>query len=268
MSDQVQTIGASLIQHGKHNDRIYLMKLADEDRATLFETFDRLIAEFNYSKIFAKIKTKHLDTFLDRGFVKEAEMPSTVFVSRFIDPKRLDRTKPDVLDAVLDRSQSEKELPIPDLAEGFEERLISKRDADVVAKLYAKVFASYPFPIDDPKFILESMNKGVRYYGIQRIEDDALVALSSSEPSGNLFEMTDFATDPDCRGLGFARRLLKQMEDDLKGQTDVLFTIARGLSMGMNLTFRRGGYSFGGSLVNNTQIFGDLETMNVWYKEL
>jgi hypothetical protein len=45
-----------------------------------------------------------------------------------------------------------------------------------------------------------------------------------------------------------------------------LYTIARAISVGMNITFARCGYDFGGTLVNNTQIAGRIESMNVWYK--
>jgi hypothetical protein len=36
----------------------------------------------------------------------------------------------------------------------------------------------------------------------------------------------------------------------------------------MNATFAKAGYSFGGTLINNTNISGDIESMNVWYKNL
>jgi beta-lysine N6-acetyltransferase len=36
----------------------------------------------------------------------------------------------------------------------------------------------------------------------------------------------------------------------------------------MNKTFAALGYRYGGTLVNNTQICGDLESMNVWHKPL
>jgi hypothetical protein len=36
----------------------------------------------------------------------------------------------------------------------------------------------------------------------------------------------------------------------------------------MNITFARNGYQFGGTLTSNTNIFGTLESMNVWYKSL
>ena len=48
----------------------------------------------------------------------------------------------------------------------------------------------------------------------------------------------------------------------------VAYTIARALSFGMNITFARRGYLFAGTLVNNTNISGRIESMNVWYKRL
>ena len=46
------------------------------------------------------------------------------------------------------------------------------------------------------------------------------------------------------------------------------YTIARAKSAGMNITFSKAGYKFGGRLKNNTNIFGNIESMNVWYKHL
>jgi hypothetical protein len=34
----------------------------------------------------------------------------------------------------------------------------------------------------------------------------------------------------------------------------------------MNITFAKRGYNFGGRLINNTNICGGTETMNIWYK--
>jgi beta-lysine N6-acetyltransferase len=36
----------------------------------------------------------------------------------------------------------------------------------------------------------------------------------------------------------------------------------------MNVTFSRAGYTFTGTLINNTNIGGSIESMNVWYKRL
>ncbi len=45
-----------------------------------------------------------------------------------------------------------------------------------------------------------------------------------------------------------------------------LYTIARAISPSMNITFAKCGYAFGGTLINNTQISGSIESMNLWHK--
>jgi hypothetical protein len=46
------------------------------------------------------------------------------------------------------------------------------------------------------------------------------------------------------------------------------YTIARAESAGMNETFAKNGYKYCGTLVNNTNISGQIESMNVWVKKL
>ena len=41
MNDKVEKIGSSLIQHGKFNDRIYLMKLNNADHPEILSRLDR-----------------------------------------------------------------------------------------------------------------------------------------------------------------------------------------------------------------------------------
>jgi hypothetical protein len=46
------------------------------------------------------------------------------------------------------------------------------------------------------------------------------------------------------------------------------YTIARAASPGINITFARQGYRYGGRLINNTNISGRIESMNIWYKSM
>lgn len=113
------------------------------------------------------------------------------------------------------------------------------------------------------------MDENVIYHGIWK--EDELVALSSAEidAGGENVEMTDFATRPDFRSQGLATYLLDKMEEDVRSRgIRTAYTIARAYSYGMNITFAKHGYCFAGTLTNNTQIFGQLESMNVWYKPL
>jgi len=98
-----------------------------------------------------------------------------------------------------------------------------------------------------------------------------LAALSSAEtdPVRGMVEMTDFATHPEFRGMGFGVFLLQQMETAMRRRGFIAaYTIARAISPGMNIVFAKQGYLYGGSLINNTNICGRLESMNIWYKPL
>ena len=113
------------------------------------------------------------------------------------------------------------------------------------------------------------MRSHVAYFSVEI--DGRLQALSSSEMDvdGQNTEMTDFATLPESLGQGLAALLLASMEvDSAERGIKTAYTIARAVSPGMNITFARLGYEFGGQLVNNTQISGSIESMNVWYKPL
>jgi putative beta-lysine N-acetyltransferase len=138
-----------------------------------------------------------------------------------------------------------------------------------MAHVYRVVFASYPFPIHDPEYLKQTMATTVRYFCAE--EQGKIVALSSAEFDfkGQNVEMTDFATLPDTRGRGIALSLLALMEQDPKVRTmRTAYTIARSLSPGMNITFAKAGYAYGGTLTNNTDISGSIESMNIWYKTL
>ena len=81
--------------------------------------------------------------------------------------------------------------------------------------------------------------------------------------------MTDFAVLPKYRGHQLALHLLHEMEIHMiDAGYRLLYTIARAASYGMNTTFARAHYHYGGTLINNTQISGSIESMNIWYKEL
>ena len=76
-------------------------------------------------------------------------------------------------------------------------------------------------------------------------------------------------TEPDWRGRGIAVRLLEQMEEEMvRMGMRTAYTIARALSYGMNKTFGKMGYTYSGTLTNNSNISGRIESMTVWHKKL
>ena len=277
-NDRCETLGHSTIQHGPFSDRIYLMKLDERDLPGIVERLDDLAGREQYTKIFSKVPARLAAPFLAHGHRQEASIPGlyqgrekALFLGKFLDPARAKPEDPAALASVLDLAKA-KAAPAPASLSpppGMELIPCDPGHAEEMSRIYREVFPTYPFPIHEPAYLRETMAEHIDYFGIRR--ESRLIALASSEmdlEKANV-EMTDFATLPDHRGQGLARCLLQAMEAAMvKRGMHTAFTIARAVSPGMNITFARMGYQFTGALINNTQISGTIESMNVWYKPL
>jgi len=276
-TDQLEKYGGSLIQHGPANDRVYLMKLDQADLPAILNHLDGLANRHNYSKIFVKVPASAEPQFLKAGYTTEAKVPGLyqaredgLFMARYPHPDRLiDHAADQVTQVLATAMQKAGEKPDFSLPTGAECRLATTQDLPQMAELYARVFASYPFPIDQADYLRQTMAENILYGGVWTA--DKLLALASAEmdrDNGNA-EMTDFATDPEARGQGLANALLQLLERKMPDYgIQTCYTIARATSFGMNITFAKNGYHFGGTLIKNTQISGGLESMNVWYKSV
>lgn len=276
MLDRLERIGDSLIQHGPHSARIYLMKVAPSDCPRLVGRLDELAAREGYTKIFAKVPVSVSEPFLADGYRIEARVPrfyggdeEGLLLGKFLSPERDVERDPALVRDVLATAEAQSQTDGAALPAGFEIRPLAESEVEQAAEVYSKVFASYPFPIHDPAYLRETLRDHVRYFAAWH--QGRLAALASAEldlAAANA-EMTDFATPPAFRGRGLALVLLQRMEEAIRSENiRTAFTIARAYSYSMNITFARAGYRFGGTLRNNTQICGRQESMNVWYKSL
>lgn len=274
----MEYLDGALIQHGPLNDRVYLMKMGDTKPDALVDGLLRKAVDAGYSKVFAKIPESANEPFLEAGFLKEAGVPGffggsepAAFMGYYLDSERRREAHPEKLDAILELSRkrrtSKTHPPLPE--EEFTLGRCGEADADEMAEIYRKVFPTYPFPIHDPHYLRNTMTDHVMYFGV--MADGQLVALSASEmdtKSKNV-EMTDFATLPEWRGNCLGIHLLSLMEQAVKTKNiKTAYTIARAASPGMNITFARLGYRYAGRLINNTNISGRIESMNIWYKSM
>lgn len=276
MPDVIEHQGQSRMQHGPLNDRIYLMKLDPVDFPGIVSAMEDLAHTQSYSKIFAKVPEEFRDSFLEYGYLEEGRVPrfyegqkTAVFVSKFLASWRGMATDQQRIQDVLAATEA-KQADAPSYGPSQLQAVeLGPEHAGQTAHLYDTVFDSYPFPIYDPAYIRETMHSHVRYFGV--FDREQLVALASSEidTTGQNVEMTDFATAPEYRSKGLAGFLLAHMETVMReAGLYTAYTIARAVSYGMNITFARAGYVYGGTLINNTNIAGNLESMNIWYKHL
>jgi len=277
--DNIDKLRNSLIQHGPSSNRVYLMKLDPADHPAIVDDLIQLARQNRYGKIFAKVPSWTEEEFRSRAFLREAAVPNyykgeadALFMSYFTNDDRgrlSDEQRHRIADILAiaqekasTATENNKDLP-------FAIRKLGRDDVSDLTRIYGIVFESYPFPIFEREYIIRTMEEdSIAYYGAFDA-NGRLVAASSAEmdKANSNAEMTDFATIPAARGHGIALHLLRCMEEDMAPRgIHTLYTIARAVSTGMNVTFAKSGYTFSGTLINNTNIAGTIESMNVWYK--
>ena len=276
-SDRIETCCGSVIQHGPHNDRIYVMSLDPASVDRLIPALDDMAASADYGKIVAKIPAPCWQPFSAAGYHEEARVPGLfqgrmdgLFVAKF--PAK---TGTDIeADTAADRRPANTR---PGAGRRGRHRISGNcrptlcipMDADALCRVFRQVFASYPFPVYRPDDLKRTMASGTEYYTIRIDGEMAAVAAAEIDRKNQAVEMTDFATLPQWRGLGLAGTLLRHMEGELCGRhIKTAFTIARTESGGINAIFENRGYLSAGRLIRNTHISGRIQDMNVWYKRL
>jgi beta-lysine N6-acetyltransferase len=275
MPDTVELFGKSRVQHGHFNNRAYVMRLDPEDIPGIIPRLGALAEKNGYTKIVIRVPATAKEPFFSAGYVAEAEVPgfyngagAALFMGKFLAPGRAVKRSPELTADVLAVARAHG-------CAGYQAHLqraytlvqAGPDDAGTIASLYRETFESYPFPVFDPAFIRQTMDEDVRYLCVLHAGEIVAVASCDSNNIARNAEMTDFATDLGYRGQGLAGCLLDAMERRLREQGILLsYTIARATSYPMNATFARAGYTYAGTLVNNTNICGTLESMNVWYK--
>ena len=278
LTDRVDTINNTLIQHGKENDRIYIMKINDtkENAKKLIADIDSLAKTNKYTKIFAKVPEYLKDIFEKNGYLIEAKIPkffngkdNCFFMAKYLNRDRSKNKAEKLTKEVLETSLNKTNSKSLSLDKRYCIKKCSEENIEDICKLYGEVFETYPFPIFDPNYIKNTMKDNVIYFGA--FVKDKLVAISSIElyREDETAEMTDFSTHPDYRGENLSLHLLNEMEKELKTlEIPTAYTIARSVSFGMNSTFSKLNYSYAGTLINNTNIGGQIESMNVWFKSI
>lgn len=274
--DKVEKIGQSLIHHGPDNDRIYLLKLHPDDRKTIAGWLNELASVRGYSKVVAKVPVNEISNFEIDGYRKEALIPGffkggddVAFMSKYFDDQRC-MANQEELEALQDWLETGANEVTSTLDSRFRIDRMGIEACGAMADLYRKVFESYPFPIFDPAYLEGTIREEqVIYFGVW--DGDDLVGMSSAEldAKNRNAEMTDFAVLPSYRGNKLALFLLQKMEQEMVTEGyKTLYTICRLKSPGMNKTFINCAYHYGGTLINNTQIAGQIESMNVFFKNI
>lgn len=264
----------SKISHNKSNNRIYLIDLHPDDFPVIIDEIQQLADKNDYTKLFVNIPAQYAPAFFEAGYIIEAIIPNfynacddAFFMVKYTEPKRAEPNSESLakFQKLLLDSSEKKCLPTNT---DYHIQELNENHINKIITVFNKVFKTYPFPIFDPDFLKKSISNGAtRYFGAFYKRQLVAVSAADCRYEQRNVEMTDFAVIPSHRGKGLAMHLLAFMEDKLIADGyKCFYTIARLNSLAMNKTFYNLGYKYCGTLHNNTQISGKIESMNIWYK--
>lgn len=142
-------------------------------------------------------------------------------------------------------------------------------DAYNIASLIGEVFDEYPTPSYNPNYIASDIESGTPYRVVRERGKVIACASASLVEQAGAAELTDCATHPIMRGRGLMQSLLTGLLEDLDNlDFSTAFTMARANQAGMNIVFKRLGFSYDGMMVQSCRIGQGIEDMNVWSRSV
>lgn len=261
----------------QYNQRIKII----DYRATDFHAMIlkiRMIAEANgFDKIICMASRKDWQQFLQHGYVLEAVLKyylkgeDAFVVSKFRSQERLTSKclmeEILLLEEIIGQDNTSHDVKL--LPQEVSIRLAKEQDIPELLNLYQSIFESYPSPLMHESY-LEMVFQKETLFAVAT-ENGKILAAASAELNIPMraAELTDCATYKEARGRSLMSHILQFLEKELlKREFISAYTMARARSFGMNNVFYRLNYEFLGRLINNCDIYGDYEDMNIWVKEL
>lgn len=260
-----------------YNRRLKVLSYKARDYEAMVAKFAFLADANKFDKIWVQANSKDWEEFLRHGYILEgllkyANRGATVFmVSKFKSQRRIQsRTlmkEIRLIEEIMERKKKSKPKALP---AGYTLDYAREEDVGGMLELYRRVFKTYPSPLTYKEYLLSNLHREAIFRVIRNDVGNVVAAASADLDPGRLSaELTDCATHPDDRGKGLMSILLAALEADLRQLNYVCaYTLARAPSYGMNAAFYSLGYEFNGRMINNCDIYGDFEDMNLWVKDL
>jgi putative beta-lysine N-acetyltransferase len=259
-----------------YNRRLKVLNFEGE-LSVICRRLDYLADKNQFDKIFIKATAQDWQGFLAHGYMLEGIIlhyfngENAYVVSRFLSRDRI--TSPTLLEEsaliqeLMHHPRKVRPLELPD---GYTLTLATEDDIPGLVVLYSHVFESYPSPLTMPDFLLSTMRRNLVYAVIKDADGNIVSAASADlDTKHRNAEMTDCATFPSERGKGLMRILLVRLEDELRRRgVTCAYTLARATAPGMNKVFYDLTYEYCGRLINNCDISGGFEDINIWSKRL
>lgn len=263
-----------------YNQRLRVLEYRADDVTGMVMALRALADANGFDKILVMASHDDWQAFLRFGYVLEAVLEyfhagvDAFVVSKFRSQERL--SSPNLMEEILLIERIVGERPVGHVRApppGFRVRLAEQGDIPALLRLYRRIFESYPSPLGHASY-LEQVFQRDSIFAVcvdEGVGPGEVVAAASAEltPGKRAAELTDCATMPPARGKGLMSRILMRLEDELcRREYICAYTMARARSYGMNSVFHQLGYEYTGRLINNCDIYGAYEDMNIWVRDL
>ncbi|TCX48913.1 putative beta-lysine N-acetyltransferase [Dehalobacter sp. 14DCB1] len=257
-----------------HNERLKILS-----GSLLSELLIKVIIEYakqeNLGKIISNCHKKDLSIFEECGFVAEGiidgffQGEDAICMSLFLEKKRECSLYEEKENRIIDycvKNTNKFELT---KNKKYTIRQAVPDDIPQMIQLFQTIFETHPTPIFSREYLLEVMRDHVLFMVAE--EEGKIISIASAELDKQHMnaEITDCATYPKYRGRNILSELIFQLETHLKRDGFVTaYSLSRANNLGINRSLSKLGYIYRGRLINNCNISGGYEDMNIWVKAL
>lgn len=255
------------------NKRLKINTISEFEYNDMKSVIDYAIKK-GFGKIILNCRYHYVKLFLEAGFFIEGIIDGffkgedAFSMSYFINSERKISKKENEEDKIIEKCRSVV-LSKPKDISGFIIRNVTEDDIPQMIELFKTVFKTYPSPVFNPDYLKEVIDKKTHFKSA--VFNDKIVSIASAEmDKENLnAEITDCATYPEYRGQGLLTNLISHLENDLVDMGFYsLYSLSRAINPGINIALKKHGYMYRGRHINNCNICGEYEDMNIWAKPL
>jgi putative beta-lysine N-acetyltransferase len=232
-------------------------------------------ADLNLGKVLCNCLKRDQKTFLACGFKEEGRIDGffegedaycmSFFTLREREISKDQQKKDEIINSCL---KSHQKLNF-EIDKSMTIRKAQKGDIPQIKSLLENIFKTYPSPIFDECYLENIMDETTMFMVVERKGEIISVASAQMDFKNKNAEITDCATNPEFRGKGLLTQLISQLEATLiENNFKTLYSLSRAIEPGINKALRKMHYVYRGRLINNCNISGGFEDMNIWVKKI
>lgn len=278
MFDTLEKIEDAMVQHGDIHKRVYLMQARQNNWNSLIPKMKSLAKEKSYNKILSRVPEEAIDVFCSNGYKVEAKIPGLYngrttgyFLAVYLDEERshCDDKELKTIESVktiakaANSSMEDAYFELPSNLRVFK---LERKEVGPMSNLHKKAFKYHPSPLINEDYLFQLFEDDYEFYGLIDENELLVTAILKKYEKEAAVELIDFVTHPNYRGQNLSYYLVQEIKAAMEEQEfKTIYSLVRSTSYGLNITFSKHGFSFGGTLLNNTYVRDCMESMNVWY---